>query len=63
MKKQVLIILAIFLAFGTLFAQNDLQPLATIKLNNFNTSNSKNMDSMFYCCRGLETIVFSNEFN
>jgi len=33
MKKQVLIILAIFLAFGTLFAQNDLQPLATIKLN------------------------------
>ncbi|MBO5401211.1 MAG: peptidyl-prolyl cis-trans isomerase [Spirochaetaceae bacterium] len=33
MKKQVLIILAIFLVFGTLFAQNDLQPLATIKLN------------------------------
>lgn len=33
MKKQVLIILCIIFAFGTVFAQVDLQPLATIKLN------------------------------
>lgn len=33
MKKQVLIILGMIFAFGTLFAQADLQPLATIKLN------------------------------
>ena len=33
MKKQVLIILSIIFAFGTVFAQADLQPLATIKLN------------------------------
>ena len=33
MKKQISIILLVFFAFGFAFAQNDLQPLATIKLN------------------------------
>ena len=33
MKKQVLIILSIIFAVGTVFAQADLQPLATIKLH------------------------------
>lgn len=33
MKKQVLIVLFVIFAFGAVFAQADLQPLATIKLN------------------------------
>ena len=33
MKKQVLMILSMIFVFGTIFAQADLQPIATIKLN------------------------------
>ena len=47
MKKQVLIILSMIFVFGTIFAQADLQPIATIKLNKTESVTLKQLNHIF----------------